>query len=84
MCGPSLEKAKKCPGLLSLTEDPLSGKGKRRAGKKLFPAPSPQLCPQTQVLEGNIQQHRKDLLWEVGKRPTHSLAVPASGPIVTT
>lgn len=76
LCGPSREKAKKCPGLLSLTEDPLSGKGKRRAGKKLYSQPPPpQLCSQAQVLEGNIQQHRKDLFWEVGKRSTHSLGL---------
>lgn len=36
LCGPSLKEAK-YPGLLSLTEDPLSGKGKRRAGEETIP-----------------------------------------------
>lgn len=72
LCGPSLKEAKKYPGLLSLTEDP-SGKGKRRAGEEtLFPGTTTATPLMPRCVEGNIQQHRKDLFWEVGKRLNHS------------
>lgn len=55
---------------------PTEWEGKKESWEEtVFPAPSPQLCSQAQVLEGNIQQHRKDLFWEVGKRSTHSLGL---------
>lgn len=50
-------------------------------GRNCISSPStPQLCPQAQVCGGSIQQHRKDLFWEVGKRLTHSLRCPCLRP----
>lgn len=82
LCGPSLEKAKKCPGLLSLSEDPLSGKGQRRAGEEtVFPAHPPTMPSGPGASRDSAAQ---DLFWEVGKRLTHSFTVPASDPVATS
>lgn len=61
LCGPSLEEAKKSPGLHSLTKDPLSGKGNGELGKKPYSWAPPGVPRTCRCLEGNIQLHRKDL-----------------------
>lgn len=79
LCGPSLEKAKKCPGLLSL-RGPRVERDKGELGKKLYSQAPPPL-PSGPVHLG-VQQHRK--VWGGGEEAYSAYTVPASGPVASS